>query len=168
MLAKKSSFAMVGKTQSGAVLVVSLVLLTVMTLVGVASMTGSTLELKAAGNAQQFHSAFEAGLSRIEFAVSRDDANPLDYLVAIPDIDNPNTWPTQTCDAGDGCPDGSNWSATAQLDFTGGCREMPGFSLESGRAPVMRTFEVVVNAKNATGTSTSVQVQGVRHPAAGC
>jgi len=154
--------------QGGAVLVVSLVLMTVLTLIGVASMTSSSLELKAASNSQQLHTAFEGGLSRIEFAASNNDNNPINYLIAIQNVDLPATWPVQTCNVADGCADGTNWNATAQVVFTGGCREMPGFSLESGRAPVMRTFEIDVAAQNSTGTSTSNQVQGVRYPAAGC
>ena len=156
--------------QGGAVLIMALVLMTVLTLAGVASMSGSTLELRAASNAQQFYSAYEAAQSRIEFAASNNDQNPLDFLINIPDIENPDTWPVQTCNPVDGCPDGpgGSWTATAELRFTGGCDEMPGYSLESGRAPVMRTFEIVVDAQNQTGTSHSVQVQGVRHPAAGC
>ncbi len=156
------------QSQRGAVLVLSLVLLTVLTLAGVASMTGSSLELRASSNAQQYQQVFEAALSRIEFAASADPDNPLDYLVQIPDIEDPTTWPQQTCDSNDGCADGSGWTATAAMDFTGGCRAMPGFSLESGRAPVMRTFEITVDASNTAGTARSVQVQGVRHPAAGC
>ena len=156
------------KSQQGAVLVVSLVILTVLTLVGVALMQSSSLEMNAARNHKQFQSAFEGALSRIEFATSTDNANPLNYLIAIPDIDDPSTWPQQTCDVGDGCPDGSNWSASAVMDFTGGCRTMPGFSLESGKAPVMRTFDITVDSQDVTGIAHSVQVQGVRHPAAGC
>ncbi len=156
--------------QHGAVLIMALVLMTVMTLAGVASMSGSTLELRSASNAQQYYSAYEAAQSRIEFVTSNIDSNPVDFLVAIPDIEDASTWPTQTCNAADGCPDGSggSWTATAEVVFTGGCKEIPGFSLESGRAPVMRTFEITVDAQNSTGTSRSVQVQGVRHPAAGC
>lgn len=154
--------------QQGAVLVVSLVLMTVITLIGVATMQSTTLEMRAAGNAQMSHTAFEGGQSRIEFAASNSNANPVNYLVAIQTPADPTSWPVQTCDPGDGCVDGSSWKATAQVNFTGGCRQMIGYSLEDGRAPVMRTFEVVVNAQTSNGQSTSNQVQGVRHPAAGC
>jgi type II secretory pathway pseudopilin PulG len=154
--------------QQGAVLVISLVLLTVLTLVGVASMSSSSLELKAASNAQQYKSAYEAAQSRIEFAATNNAINPLDYLIAIPDIDNPSTWPVQNCDDTDGCPDGSTWTATAQLDYTGGCGPAAGYSIEADRGPVMRTFAITVDAQNNSGTSSSVQVQGVRHLAAGC
>ncbi len=156
------------QTQNGAVLIIALVILTVLTLAGVASMSGSTLELRSAKNAQEHQKVFEGAMSRIEFAASTDDANPLDYLVAIQDVDDPDTWVTQTCNADDNCPDGSDWTATATMEFTGGCRTMPGYSLEDGRSPVMRTFEIRVEASNSAGNAKSVQVQGVRHPAAGC
>ncbi len=156
------------QTQCGAVLVISLVLLAVLTLAGVASMSGSTLELRASSNAQQFQRVYEAALSRIEFATSEDPDNPLDYLQFIQDVDDPASWVAQTCNSADGCADGADWTATAEMRFTGGCRTMPGFSLESGKAPVMRTFEITVNASNAAGNTRSTQVQGVRHPAAAC
>ena len=151
-------------------LIMALVLMAVLTLAGVASMSDSVLELRAASNSQQFYSAFEAAQSRIELAASNNIRNPLDYLINIPDVKSPETWPVQTCNAADLCPDsqGDGWTATTELRFTGGCDPAPGYSLESGRAPVMRTFEIVVNTQNKTGASHSIQVQGVRHPAAGC
>jgi len=157
-------------TQRGAVLIMALVLMTVMTLAGVASMSGSTLELRSASNAQQYYSAFEAAQSRIEFAASNNPNNPLDYLAVIPDVEDPATWPVQTCDASDGCPDANDgsWTATATMEFTGGCAPMAGYSQEAGRSVVMRTFAITVEAQNAAGTSRSIQVQGVRHPAASC
>lgn len=154
------------QSQQGAVLVIALVILTVLTLIGVAMVQHSSLEMNATRNYKQFQEAFEGALSRIEFATSTDANNPLNYLIAIPDVENSSTWPTQNCNSVDGCADGTNWSATAVMTFTGGCRTMPGFSLESGKAPVMRTFDITVNA--SSGLARSVQVQGVRHPAAGC
>lgn len=157
------------RSQQGAVLVISLVLLAVLTLAGVASMSGSSLELRSASNAQQYHTAFEEALAQIEFVVSQDTNNPMNYLVAIQDVDDQSTWPAaQVCDTSNGCLAGTNATATASMEFSGGCTTMPGFSLEAGRAPVMRTFDITVTAQNNTGTSRSIQVQGAQHPAAGC
>ncbi len=156
--------------QNGAVLVVSLVLLTVLTLVGVASMQSSSLELRAASNAQQYNTAFEGAVSRTEFATSQDVNNPLDFLVAIPDVSNPATWPVQNCNPADGCPDdpSGNWTATAQMTFSGSCLPAVGFSLEDGRSVYFRHFDITTDARANNGAARSVQVQGVRFPAAGC
>ncbi len=45
--------------RTGAVLVMALVLLTVMTLIGVASMTGSSMQMRVASNMQQHNIAFQ-------------------------------------------------------------------------------------------------------------
>ena len=158
------------KRQNGAVLVVALVLLTVLTLIGVASMQSSSLELRAASNAQQYNIAFEAALSRIDFATSEDDNNPLNFLIAVQDVSDPGTWPTQTCNAADGCADdaGGDWTATAELTFNGTCTPGTGYSLEDGRAVYFRHFNLSVDAQAFGGSARSVQVQGVRHPSAGC
>ena len=156
--------------QNGAVLVVALVLLTVLTLIGVASMQASSLELRAASNAQQYNVAFEAALSRIEFGISEDDNNPLNFQVAIPDIDDPSTWPVQTCNAADGCADdpAGDWVATAELTFAGRCDKDIGYSLEDGRGIYFSHFNLTVDAQAYGGAARSVQVQGARFPVAGC
>ena len=69
--------------QQGAVLVMALVMLTVLTLIGVSSMSSSTLELKVAGNTQQHDIAFQAAQSIIDIAASEDPLNTNDYQVFI-------------------------------------------------------------------------------------
>ena len=63
------------KNQQGAVLVMALVMLTVLTLIGVSSMSSSTLELKVAGNTQQHDIAFQAAQTVIDIAASEDPMN---------------------------------------------------------------------------------------------
>lgn len=57
--------------QSGAALVVGLVLLLVMTLLGVSGMSTATLELTMAGNAQAQQTAFQAAETGIDIAISQ-------------------------------------------------------------------------------------------------
>ena len=71
----------VPKRQVGMVLVMALVMLTVLTLIGVTSMSTATLEMKVAGNMQQRNTAFQAAQSRLAFAGSQD---PLRELVQRP------------------------------------------------------------------------------------
>ena len=77
------------KKQQGAVLVMALVMLTVLTLIGVSSMSSSTLELKVAGNTQQHDVAFQAAQSVIDIAASKDPLNTNNYQVFITDSANP-------------------------------------------------------------------------------
>ena len=49
-----------------------------------------------------------------------------------------------------------------------GCQNMIGSSLEEGKAPAANFFNVRATGLTITGSSSSVQVQGLRFPAAGC
>ncbi len=149
--------------QSGAVLVMSLVLLTVLTIIGVASMSSSTLEMKIASNSQQRNIAFQAAQSRIDFLTSIDPANPLDFTIVIPVP--PATPPPQYCNT-PFCPNGVDWTATAEVRFAG-CGKPTGFSLEAGVGVMNRFFNATVVGRS-TGSSRSVQAQGFRIPVAGC
>ena len=84
--------------QRGVALVISLVMLVVLTLLAIAGMSGSTLELTMADNTQQRENAFEAAEAVLEVEMRRDDIVPpevpgqLDALVgnvgrAFTDVD---------------------------------------------------------------------------------
>ena len=150
--------------QAGVVLVMALVMLTVLTLIGVSTMSRSTLEMKVASNMQQHNVAFQAAQSRLAFAGSKDLSNPINYLIAIPDPDNP---PVQTCDLADGCVDGADWVATATVNFTY-CGKGVGSSLESGKGFSYRTFEIEATGETLTGSSRSIQTSAIRYPVKGC
>ena len=154
--------------QQGAVLVIALVILTVLTLAGVASMSGSSLELRAASNSQLYTEACEAAASRIEFAISRDDANPVDFSINIPDVTDSTTWPVQTCDDGDGCPEVGNTTTAAKVEFTGYCQKLNGYSMEDGKTLHIRAFEVTAEAQSSNSAAKCTQVMGVRYPSASC
>lgn len=153
--------------QTGAVLVMALVLLTVMTLIGVASMTSSSMEMRVASNMQQANIAFQGGQSRVEYILNQatTSANAINVRLALPPGVVP-PYQTQTCNP-PGCPDSSNWAATAKV-FYEGCTRGYGSSLEAGKGIGIRTFEVDVISTAAGGIARSVQAQGVRGVVRGC
>lgn len=155
------------KKQTGVVLVMSLVMLTVLTLIGVTSMSSATLEMKVASNMQQHNVAFQAAQSRLAFASSPDDSNPINYLVPILDLTDPTTWVPQYCNASDGCLDGADWKATAEVNYSS-CAKGVGSSLESGKGFSYRTFEIEATGETLTGSSRSVQVSAILYPVKGC
>lgn len=155
------------QTQTGAVLVMSLVLLTVMTLIGVATMSGSSMEMRVASNMQQFNVAFQGAQSRIEFAASASPGNPVNYKINIPNLEDTTTWPIQNCDPAQNCFDGTKWAATATANYKG-CAKGYGNSLEAGKGVSLRTFEIDVVATANGGLATSRQGQGVRAPVKAC
>ena len=166
--------------QSGVVLVMALVMLAVLTLVGVASMSSSTLEMKVAGNMQQHNIAFQAAQSRLAFAGSEDpgvpasgdvaaipSANPINYLINIDVQADPSEWPVQDCNVEDGCPNGDGWVATAEVSYLA-CGKGFGSSLESGKGFSFRMFEIVAVGETATRSAKSVQASTLRFPVKGC
>lgn len=153
-------------TQSGAVLVLGLVMLTVLTLIGVSSMSNSTLEMKVASNQQQHNVAFQAAQSRLAFSSKDDALNPINFLIAI-DVTDPPSWPVQNCNAADGCPDGADWSATAEARYLD-CQIGIGSSLEAGKGFSFRAFEITATGVATGGSARSVQASALRFPVKGC
>lgn len=147
--------------QQGAVLVVSLVMLTVITLVGVASMSRSTLELKVASNSQQHDIAFQAAQSVIEVAASESPQNTNNYQVFI--VDPNKAGFEQVIDYV-----GADGSTASSVTTWSGCKTNIGSSLEEGKAPASNFFNVRATGRTATASASSVQMQGLRFPAAAC
>ena len=146
------------KQQSGFVLVLALVLLAVMTLIGVSSMESSSMELKAAGNAQQHQVAFNATQSLIEFGVS--GLTNIDYQkTAIPQDVTVALLPTKVKEEAS--------SLSAQSTYVG-CSVGVGSSIQKNKGFRYNFFEIKATASNKTGTATSIQGQGVRFPTAAC
>lgn len=161
--------------QSGAVLVLALVMLTVLTLVGVASMDSSSMELKVASNTQEHDVAFQSAQAVIAFVTSDDENNPIDYH----DISGTDQVLSQSYedigltnqDLGKGYP----YPGSIVTDISGdatvthvGCTAGIGDSLEEGKGQKYNFYDVTATGFNTTGSSSSVQVQGVRYFAAGC
>lgn len=154
---QKCSQAQHGKRQHGFVLILALVMLAVLTLIGVSSMKSASIELKAAANAQQRIVAFNGVQSALEFTLSQPaealinwsttDANLVQQPV-IPAVPNTN-------------------NLVANITYIG-CSKGLGGSLQAGKGLSYSFFSVAGIGTNTTGTSTSLQVQGVRYPAASC
>ena len=150
------------KQQRGAVLVVALVLLTVLTLIGVASMSSSIIELKVASNAQSHDIAFQAAQSIIDLAASTDPLNTTNYQIFETDsgavgFEQLLAYTSSTAT-----------SSAAAITTWIGCDTQIGSSLEAGKAPVLNVFNVNATGTTVSGNATSVQMQGVRYPAASC
>ena len=147
------------KKQSGAVLVMALVMLTVLTLIGVASMDSSSMELKIASNTQEHDVAFQVGQAVIAFVTSEDPDNTIDYH-DITDVPQTISYPG---------PNSSVTGITGNAVVTHvGCSAGIGDSLEEGKGQKFNFYDAQVTGFNTTGSSNSVQVQGVRYFAAGC
>ena len=140
--------------QQGFVLILVLVLLATLTLIGVSSMNSSNMELKATANARQHHVAFNAVQSLIEYAVSGQTAVTVDFQTVPSTV---QTVPYTMTDAS---------ALTADVAYAG-CAASVGNSI-AGKGFSSNFFNVIATGANASGTSTSTQVQGVRFPAAAC
>jgi len=153
------------KKQSGAVLVMALVMLAVMTLIGVSAMTSSSIELKISSNSQEHEIAFQSAQTIIAFLISDDPANPVDYFdigddAQIVDYPLPGVTPAEI-----------GVSGQAQINWMG-CAAGLGDSLEEGKGQKFNFYSARVTGYNKAtadaSTSNSVQVQGTRFVAAGC
>ena len=145
--------------QQGFVLILVLVLLATLTLIGVSSMNSSNMELKATANARQHHVAFNAVQSMIEYAVS----GQTDVIVDFQTV--PTTVQTVAL-SGDAATDLGGSALSADVSYAG-CAASVGNSI-AGKGFSSNFFNVTATGANASGTSTSTQVQGVRFPAAAC
>lgn len=149
--------------QQGFVLILSLVMLTMLTLIGVSSMNSATIELKATANAQQHQVAFNAVSSMLEYTRSKPaegtTAGLIDYQTTAAG--------TQTVTRISSTALSGTSNLTADIDYLG-CAKAKGSSLEEGKGFSYGYYSVAGSAANATGTATSLQTQGVRFPAASC
>lgn len=150
------------KQQRGAVLMMSLVMLTVLTLIGVSSMTSSTLELKVSSNMQQHDVAFQAAQSAIDITASTDPLNTNNFQVFKTDSADPLFEQIMNYSSSDG------YGAAQTATFWVGCKKNIGSSLEEGKAPSSNFFNVRATGQTASGSAMSVQMQGLRYPAAAC
>jgi type IV pilus assembly protein PilX len=143
--------------QQGFVLVLTLVLLAVLTLIGVSSMNSSSMELRASANARQHQIAFNVVQSLLEFSVSADGAALIDFQINDPKV----TQSIKTYTV-------KNGSALQSDAVFSGCGVALGNSLEEGKGFSFNYFDITGSGSNAKGTANSVQVQGIRFPAASC
>ena len=157
---KQKNSQQIKNNQQGFVLVMALVLLAAMTLIGVSSMGGASMELKATANARQHQIAFNAVHSLLEYTLSADavtTANvPIDYQIA--DV-NVTQNVTHTL---------ANASSLQATIVFAGCSSGVGSSLAAGKGVSYNFYNIDASGSNATGTSTSIQGQGIRYPSASC
>ena len=153
--------------QTGVALVMALVMLIALTLIGVSSMNSSTTEMKVSSNMKQRNIAFQGAQARLAFAGAQDAVNPVNFLIPIPDLTDPDTWPVQSCNFEDGCANGEGWTATADISYAG-CSKGTGNSLEAGKGFSSRTFEIRAAGYTESGSSRSVQVSALLYPVKGC
>jgi Tfp pilus assembly protein PilX len=156
----------------------ALVMLAVLTLIGVASMSSSSLEMKVAGNMKRHNVAFQAAQSRLAFAgtdPAKNPQNPIDYLLTIDVTADSSTWEVQTCNVEQGCvnnddddvPEMSKWVATAEVKYLN-CGKGIGNSLEAGKGFSYRIFEITATGETPNGISRSIQASAIRYPVKGC
>lgn len=139
--------------QQGLILVLSLVMLAALTLIGVASMESSSMELRAAANSQNHQVAFNSVQSLIDYTVS--DGSPVNFQPAVLTTDQTVSYTF---------PGAS--SLTATVAYTG-CAASIGTTLEDGGLSY-NFFNINGSGANAAGTATSLQSQGIRFPSASC
>ena len=139
--------------QQGLILVLSLVMLAALTLIGVASMESSSMELRAAANSQNHQVAFNSVQSLIDYTVS--DGSPVNFQPAALTSDQTVTY---------AFPGASSLSAV--VSYTG-CAASIGTTLEDGGLSY-NFFNINGSGANAVGTATSFQSQGIRFPSASC
>lgn len=155
---KQTSYKQTGVTrlhskQQGLVLVLSLVMLTALTLIGVASMESASMELRAAANSQNHQVAFNSVQSLLDYSVSK--SSPVNYQPAVLTTDQTVTYTF---------PGASSLVAT--VSYTG-CAASIGTTLAGGGLSY-NYFNIDGSGANAGGTATSIQSQGIRFPSASC
>ncbi len=139
--------------QQGLILVLSLVMLTALTLIGVASMESASMELKAAANSQHHQVAFNAVQSLLDYSVST--GSPINYQPADLTAEQKVTHVSK----------GSS-TLTAVVNYAG-CAASLGTTLEDGGLSY-NYFVIDGSGGNAAKTATSLQSQGIRYPSASC
>ena len=106
---------MIGHKQSGAALIVSLILLMVLTVLAISTMRTASLELLMAGNAQYRESAFQLAQTGIDAVVREDEpvgvgncpAPVEDPAVAIPELGG--RYVTSVCYRGESMTPGNSF-----------------------------------------------------------
>lgn len=142
------------KCQSGMALVISLVMLTLLTLLGVSNMSSSTIDIKMASNSQAERNSFQASLSAINWVMSQDT---IDYN------DSVNTQ-TSYREYGSSATGLSSVNLTiTPIGISDGATKV-GESLGGGAG---KFLHLQIRSEASFGSSSSVQVQGVSKRVAG-
>lgn len=132
--------------QQGFVLVLSLVLLTVLTLIGVTSMNSANMERRIAANTSQHVRLVNTVEAVLHYLSS--GTTPVNYQTTV----------DQTYVDG---------KKSASILYAG-CAKGIGSSLEEGRGFSYSYYQIRASAQLSKGKASATQVQGVRYPAAAC
>lgn len=128
--------------QKGVALVLGLVMLLVLTIMGVSSMSNTTLELKIACNSQTHNDAFQAAMSCVNSSIAQ--------------VDKAGTWPQVfNCQI-----PGANTTAVATVEYLG-CQRVDGGSLEKAAAENVYSVASDGIALGCGGQATSQVVQAI-------
>ncbi len=141
--------------QHGAVLVISLLILLVLTLVGISSLDGSIMQEKMASNSQIATATFQTAESSIREAYYTERANPFGAVGNDRDNDSPvNRNHTVTIDGVI-----TAITSTSQHKYN---PEAPGAAMENSSDSIFeaRSFEIVGTAQ--VGAIRNVNTQGYR------
>lgn len=151
--------------QSGAALVVGMIVLLIMTLLGITSMSTSTTELKMANNLQSFNTGFQAASSILQHAMIDPDVvgNP------DPSIDFGNVTTVQPVQNFDNNVL-TNAAATASVAYVDCKRVVKGYSLRNQMRGLVHEVTATGTAINTGGVviATSNQVLGIQTVSPGC
>lgn len=131
-----------GRRQHGAALVVGLILLLVLTVLAIASVGTSTMDLKMAANAQYAANAFQATERGIDVAILTTAPNTTTPLVTV---NNQPAGPTDT------------YSYTMRFNINNGITEVPsgGFSLGEGIGFKAFHFDVTSTGSSSSNSTTT-------------
>jgi Tfp pilus assembly protein PilX len=123
--------------ERGSALIIGLVLLAVITLLAVAGMNASTMDLQVASNVQSSQGAFQASERALTVAMNTTMSDTTQAALVVPEIVAPGT--------------ADRYKYTVRFNATNGITEVPsgGFSLGEGVGFKAYHFDVT-----ATGTSS--------------
>lgn len=103
------------KKQNGAVLITALIMLIILTMLGLSSMTTTTMEERMAGNSQEINRAFQAASSGLELVFSDEDAFNTTNTKALDGTANDTYFKSDTTVGGDSS-NASAYSATTEYN----------------------------------------------------
>lgn len=149
MSQKARKLPVVRKVQSGAALVIGLLLLLVLTVLAITGITTATLELQMAGNQQYQERAFQAAETAIEQAIETATFNTTvpytvtEQRVSASDTDNEDTY-----------------SFTMEFDSETGATLVPGGGYSLGTGFQAYHFDIAAEGRSERG-ARSEHVQSV-------
>jgi Tfp pilus assembly protein PilX len=162
--------------ERGAVLIVSLLILLVLSIIGVSSLSNSNLEERMSSNFQHSMLAFQAAESAIADVIHQGDpggggtnSNPFydvdsDPLVAALDagLDDTSTTVAKDMDPDDNLHN-ANLDTTSTISYKGVRQLCPGFGVGINCLRFQISTAVTIDASNTNST----HIQGIERPAPG-